>query len=243
VISYIVPAYNEERLLGRTLIALREAARLAVEPFEMIVVDDGSTDRTPQIAASHGARVVAVRHRHIAAARNAGARAARGGKLVFIDADTRVSAPVLRAAIAAMERGVAGGGCHVDFDGPLPLYARLMIATLHVVMDSFRLAAGCFVFSTREAFAACGGFDERLYGAEEVAISQALKRHGRFVILRERVLTSGRKLRSYSGREVWASLSRLMAGGAPAFRSREALDLWYRPRREDPADEQIRRAA
>jgi glycosyltransferase involved in cell wall biosynthesis len=243
VISYIVPAYNEERLLGRTLIALREAARLATEPYEIIVVDDGSTDRTPQIAASHGARVVAVRHRHIAAARNAGGRAARGDKLVFIDADTRVGAPVLRAVIAALDRGIAGGGCHVDFDGPLPLYARMMIATLHVVMGTMRLAAGCFVFCSREAFAASGGFDERLYGAEEIAMSRALQRQGRFVILPQRVLTSGRKLRAYTGREVFSTLRRLALGGVPALRTREALDLWYRPRRDDPADEQIRRAA
>lgn len=236
MVSYIVPAYNEERLIGRTLIALREAARLAVEPFEMIVVDDDSTDRTPAIAASHGARVVRVRHRHIAAARNAGARAARGGRLVFIDADTRVNRAVIAAALAAMERGAAGGGCLVDFDGPLPRWARAIAVLLRPMMRMGRLAAGCFLFCTREAFVATGGFDEQLYGAEEIAMSLALKRHGRFVVLGERVVTSGRKMRAYSGREVLATIGRLATGGVPALRSRTALDLWYRPRRDDPAD-------
>lgn len=241
MISYIIPAHNEERLLGRTLIALREAARLAVEPFEILVVDDGSTDRTPAIAADHGARVVRIRRRHIAAARNAGAREARGSKLVFIDADTRVHAPLLRAAIAAMDRGAIGGGCRVRFDDPLPAHARLMEQAVGLIMACTGYAAGCFVFCTREAFAASGGFDERLYAAEEIAISRALARRGRFVILRERAVTSGRKLRAYRTGEVLAILGRLVLGGWRGVRSRDALDLWYGPRREDPAGE--RRAA
>jgi glycosyltransferase involved in cell wall biosynthesis len=238
VISYIIPAHNEERLLGRTLIALREAARLAVEPYEILVVDDGSTDRTPSIAADHGARVVRIRRRHIAAARNAGAREARGSKLVFLDADTRVHAPLLRAAIAAMQRGAAGGGCRVRFDGPLPAHARLLEHAVELVMTCTGYAAGCFVFCSRDAFAACGGFDERLYAAEEIAISRSLARHGRFVILRERVETSGRKLRAYRLGEVLAILGRLLWGGWRSVRDRRALDPWYGPRREDPIEEQ-----
>src|ERR1700733_7156958 len=46
LISFVVPAYNEERLLGRTLEALHAAARAVAEPYELIVVDDGSTDGT-----------------------------------------------------------------------------------------------------------------------------------------------------------------------------------------------------
>lgn len=241
MISYIIPAHNEQRLLGRTLIALREAARLAVEPFEILVVDDGSTDRTPAIAADHGARVVRIRRRHIAAARNAGAREARGAKLVFIDADTRVHAPLLRAAITAMERGAIGGGCRVRFDDPLPVHARLLEHVAGLIMACTGYAAGCFVFCTREAFAACGGFDERLYAAEEIAISRALARRGRFVILRERAVTSGRKLRAYRLGEILALFARLAPGGWRSVRDRSALGLWYGPRREDPAEE--RRAA
>src|SRR5437867_3710963 len=89
-ISIIVPAYNEEALLGATLRALDEARRTLAEPSEIIVVDDGSSDRTGDIAAAGGARVVRVQLRQIAGARNAGARAARGDLLVFVDADTIV---------------------------------------------------------------------------------------------------------------------------------------------------------
>ena len=78
VISFIVPAYNEERLLGAALDALHAAARAAGEPYELIVVDDASTDRTATIAADHGAALVSVAHRQIAATRNSGARQATG---------------------------------------------------------------------------------------------------------------------------------------------------------------------
>jgi glycosyltransferase involved in cell wall biosynthesis len=104
-ISFIIPAYNEERYLGRTLNAIDQAARTLGEPAEVIVVDDASTDRTAAIAHAHGARVVSVRCRQIAATRNAGARDAQGEMLVFVDADTIVTEAAMRAAIAAM-RGV-----------------------------------------------------------------------------------------------------------------------------------------
>ena len=75
MLSVIVPAYNEELLIGRTLRALRAAGGALGQPFEVIVVDDASTDRTAAIAAEHGARVLSVHNRQIAATRNAGARA------------------------------------------------------------------------------------------------------------------------------------------------------------------------
>jgi glycosyltransferase involved in cell wall biosynthesis len=63
MISFIVPAYNEERLLGATLDALHVAGRASGERYELVVVDDGSTDRTAIIAHRHGALLVSVAHR------------------------------------------------------------------------------------------------------------------------------------------------------------------------------------
>src|SRR5262245_31989116 len=117
MISFIVPAYNEELLLGRTLTAVNAAARALGEPFEIVVADDASTDRTAAVAAEHGARVVSVRHRQIAATRNAGARAAQGALFLFVDADTVVTEAAVAAAVEAMRRGAVGGGCAIRFDG------------------------------------------------------------------------------------------------------------------------------
>jgi cellulose synthase/poly-beta-1,6-N-acetylglucosamine synthase-like glycosyltransferase len=114
MISFIVPAYNEELELSSTIAAIRAAAAAshATQPHEIIVVDDASADATAKIAERAGARVISINRRQIAAARNAGARAANGQYLFFVDA-TRESArrtlsrgspfwkPVMRAAAHA----------------------------------------------------------------------------------------------------------------------------------------------
>lgn len=236
MISFVVPAYNEERLLGRTLVALNQAGRSLGEPFEIVVVDDASTDHTADIAREHGARVVSVNHRQIAATRNAGAKAAAGGLFIFVDADTVVTGDVVRAAVAAIRGGAIGGGSVTHFDGHIPLYARFLLATAIPFYRLMGFAAGCFLFCTREVFQLVGGFDETMFGAEEAAMSRSLARHGPFVILREYVTTSGRKLRAYSARELLGELARLALSGPKSVRRREGLEMWYGDRRLDPGD-------
>lgn len=237
MISFIVPAYNEARLLGATLDALHSAGRAVGEPYEIVVSDDASTDETAAVAARHGAVVVTVAHRQIAATRNSGARRARGEWFVFVDADTIVTEAVVRSAVEALRGGAAGGGSAVRFDGAVPLYARLLMP---IVVWSFRtagLASGCFVYCTRSAFESVGGFDETYFGAEELVISRALKRCGRFVVLREAVTSSGRKLRTHSTWEFVGGLIRLALRGPRAVRGRKGMELWYGDRRDDPREE------
>jgi glycosyltransferase involved in cell wall biosynthesis len=234
MISFVVPAYNEERLIGATLRAIHDAARAAGEPYEVIVADDASSDNTATVAEGCGARVVRVTSRQIAATRNAGARHARGDFLVFVDADTLVTVAVVRAALRALREGAVGGGAAIRFEGRVPAYARLLEKPGVWLFRMARLAAGCFVFCSREAFEAVGGFDETLYGAEEIALSRALGRRGRFVVLREAVTTSGRKLRAHSGWELMRVLGALALRGPGSVRGRRGLGIWYEERREDP---------
>jgi glycosyltransferase involved in cell wall biosynthesis len=234
MLSFIVPAYNEESLIGQTLEALTRAARAADEPYEIVVADDASSDRTAEIAKEHGARVISVDRRQIAATRNAGAQEAIGDKLIFVDADTLVTEAVVRAAIEAMNRGAAGGGSAVNFDGRLPRYAELVHPMMVRFFRAAGFACGCFLFCTRQAFNAAGGFDEKLFASEEIWMSRALKRQGRFVVLQEPVVTSGRKLRMYSGKEVLRLFAGILVAGPKALRSRDGLEVWYGGRREDP---------
>jgi len=234
MISFIVPAYNEELLIGRTLTALHAAARETGEQYEIVVVDDGSTDATAEVAVEHGARVVRVQHRQIASTRNAGARAAAGDILMFVDADTIVTSATLGAALAALRAGAVAGGASLRLDGRIPWHGRVLLLVIRAGMRLGRLAAGCYVFCTREAFEAAGGFDEGLFASEEIALSRALARHGRVVILRETVLSSGRKLRTHSAWEILQMMSAVVRQGPQALRSRERLGLWYGSRRSDP---------
>ena len=106
--SIIIPAYNEERYLPRLLKSI-ETARSNYsggrDAIEVIVADNCSTDRTAQVAAERGARVVSVAKRRIAAARNGGARTAVGEILCFIDADSAVHPQTFDAIDRTMESG------------------------------------------------------------------------------------------------------------------------------------------
>jgi len=234
-LSFVVPAWNEEARLPATLAALHLAGRAAGASYEIVLADDGSSDRTAAIARAAGARVVTVAHRQIAATRNSGARAARGELLVFVDADTLVPPDVVRAALAAVGAGAVGGGAAARFDGTAPFWGRLALAAVVRLFRIARLAAGCFLYCRREDFEAVGGFDEALYASEEIPLSRALRRRGRFVVLREAVVTSGRKFRSHPAASQLKTLLSLVVAPRRGVRSRRRLGLWYDGSRE-PVD-------
>src|SRR5262245_1880364 len=181
MLSFIVPAHDEEPLIAATLRAIRLAADPSGRPYELIVVDDASTDRTAAIAATEGARVVSLAARHIARARNAGAAAATGDALVFVDADTLVTPDVVAATIAAIDSGVDGGGAALRLDEASQAYAKALMRLTTWAGRWLRWASGCYFFCTKQAFVGAGGFDERLYAGEEIALSRTFKRLGRFV--------------------------------------------------------------
>ena len=225
MLSIIVPAHNEAQFISPTLAALADAVRGLDEPHEIVVVNDSSSDATGAIAKSHGARVVDVNVHQIAAARNAGARAAAGDLFVFVDADTIVPPRLLRAALDAMRAGAVGGGSAATFEATAPRWAHRAIALAAWIMRVAQWAPGCFFFARRDAFERAGGFDERYFASEEIHLSRAMKRIGRFVVLRDSVLTSARKAEHYSmTHSLWLMLRMMWPG---SLKSREGLEFWY----------------
>jgi glycosyltransferase involved in cell wall biosynthesis len=232
MISFIVPAHNEEVWVGRCVSAIRNGAQSLGELHEIIVVDDASSDATASIARQQGAQVVRVEHRQIAATRNAGAQQAHGDILFFVDADTLASAPAIQSALRAIRAGAVGGGCVPRFEGWLPWWFRLTEPLIEPAVRLVRfLPSGTFLFCTRTAFQTAGGFDENYYAAEEVVFVAALKRQGRFAILAETVVTSGRKAREHSFFSLARQFTRLMVRGPSGLRSRKGLEYWYEPER------------
>jgi glycosyltransferase involved in cell wall biosynthesis len=233
MISFIVPAHNEQACLGRTLQAIHESAGAAGQPYEIIVVDDASTDATAEIARQNNARVINVNHRQIAATRNSGGRAAQGERLFFVDADTIIKPRVVAAALRCADKGATGGGAPARFDGEAPLYAQLLLWYLGLWMRLAGIAGGAFLFCTRDAFHTVGGFDERLFGAEDAAMSWALKREGRFVVLWRYVLTSGRRMRGMRGPQMLAGLIRMAFFPGMLTQRSAVKKIWYESDRKD----------
>jgi glycosyltransferase involved in cell wall biosynthesis len=230
--SFIIPAHNEELELAATLDAIHTAASHAGQPYEIIVVDDSSTDTTQEIASRASAKVIKIERRQIAAARNAGGRAARGDHLFFVDADTRINRIHVTQALAALEAGYAGGSARVVLDGIIPFWGRVLLHAFGTLYFGLNLGAGAFLFTTRGNFKAVGGFDEQYFAGEEVYFSLALRKLGHFKVLREPIVTSGRKLRMYPAKQFLRNFFGVIVGGPRAVRSRAKLHLWYDGKRE-----------
>lgn len=238
-LSVVIPAWNEEQLLPACLESV--CANLGDEALgldvELIVVDNNSTDRTAAVAEAGGARVVFEAVNQIARARNAGAAAATGDWLLFLDADSRLN-PGLAAGLQQVLESDRRVGCGTTMHmAGLPWWALAMMRTWNGVSRLCRWAAGSFLACRTEAFRDVGGFSDALYAAEEIDLSRRLKRWGRargqtFTILHRYPLqTSGRKLKLYSGREIAAQFGRLLARPRRSLHSREDLGLWYDGRR------------
>jgi glycosyltransferase involved in cell wall biosynthesis len=232
VICFIFSACNNEQLLGQILESIHSTALAIGKPYEVVVVDDGSTDQTSVIAKNHGALVVSFCHRAISATRHSGAKVAMGDLFFFVDADTVVNREVVLSAIHALR-----GGAAFEFDGDISLHARLILPAIVLLLRWTGIATGCFLFCTKTAFQAVGGFDETYFGAEEIVLSHALRRHGRFKVLPVSVTTFGRKLRTFSSREWMTMVFYIARQGRSAVQQRQGMELWYGERRDDPDKE------
>jgi hypothetical protein len=101
---------------------------------------------------------------------------------------------------------------------------------------SANLGVGAFMFMRRESFEKAGGFDEQYFAGEEMYLTLALKKLGRFKLLAEPITTSARKVRMHSGGHVFWQWIGMMLGGKAALQSRERLSLWYDGKREHRAN-------
>ncbi len=194
MLSVVIPARNEAATLGDTLAHLAAAAPRHGAP-EIVVAVGGSTDGTAAVAAAGGARVVAGGDPCRAGLLNAGARAARGGTLLFLHADTLVPAGYLEAISGALgDPDVVGGA----FDFEFRERAWQLGAMAAINRARCRLTGNFYgdqaIFVRRAVFERLGGFPPRQL-FEDLLFSQAMRRAGRVVLLRgRRVRASGRRL-------------------------------------------------
>lgn len=239
-ISIVIPAFNEERLLAQTLAEVNRArAGFAAAGLtsELIVCDNNSTDRTAEIARANGATVVFEPINQIGRARNRGAAAATGDWLLFIDADSHPSPELFADVAAAIHSGhCLAGGCVIRLAGN-HRFAQWLTRGWNWVSRKRRLLAGSFIFVETAAFREIGGFDHQFFTGEELDLSKRLqalarKTKRKIVILhRHPLLTSDRKVRLYSSRELLGFMLRAALRPKRVMQDKAACYAWYDGRR------------
>ena len=189
-LTFILPALDEAAGLMATLSPLQS---LRAQGHEVILVDGGSRDGTPDLAVPWVDRVLTA-PRGRARQMNAGAAATQGEALVFLHADTRLpedAAPLIQGAL----RERLWGRFDVRITGR-PRVLKLVARLMNLRSRLTGIATGDqALFVRREAFTAVGGFPDQPL-IEDIELSKRLKRLGPPACLRQRVLTSGRRWES-----------------------------------------------
>lgn len=202
-ISVVIPAYNEEKFIGKTLRSLKEQD---FKDFELIVVDNNSTDKTAIIAKRSGAKVIFEPRQGVGYARQAGFLVAGGEIIATTDADTILPKDWVSRIIKEFENNhqvVAFGGlCHI-YSGPLiaRILSKIFLVYSGGILWKIRtLVSGtCYLIGSnlavrKSAFFKIGGFKENLQTLEDGNLSERIKKVGKVNFEPKLlVLTSGRR--------------------------------------------------
>ncbi len=239
-LSIIVPAFNEERLISESLRQINAALVTFTQrgwTTELIVCNNNSTDRTAELAQAAGAQVVFEPVNQIARARNAGAAAATGDWLIFVDADSHPTADLFADVAEQIISGTCiAGGSTMKLDTTL-LLPRAVAGFWNQVSRVTRWLAGSFIFCEAATFRSIGGFSHELFAAEEIEFSQRLKKQARtsgkriIVLHRHPLHTSARKIHLYTIREHLTFMTKTVLGRGRSLNDRDACKIWYDGRR------------
>lgn len=197
LVSVIIPAHNEEAYLEQTLTALR---RQRYPRYEVIVVANGCTDRTADVARSRCHRLVVLSQKGLGVSRNLGARMASGDLLIFLDADTLLTSGALGSIVKKFSRRDAAATLRGRPD--TNRFAYHLIYFLKNFTHRFHLHGGSsgVIICWKKHFVQLGGFDEALEVSENSDLIRRLKRFGRYRYLD--AVTATTSMRRYERRGV-----------------------------------------
>jgi glycosyltransferase involved in cell wall biosynthesis len=174
LISIIIPAYNEEKLIKR---AINSIKRQPYKNYEMIIVANGCTDKTPDIAKKYTDKFFDLKERDISKSKNIGAQHAGGDILVFFDADSVMSENLLKDIKKAVEEGYAGGVCRTFGDNN-KLKTRIYWWLGHIYNHVY-LLPHALIFCKKSAFKKVKGYDPGLRIAEDSTLLRKIMKKGK----------------------------------------------------------------
>jgi GT2 family glycosyltransferase len=176
--SVVIAAYNSQATIGACVESLKT---LRYPDYEIIVVDDGSTDSTAQIAEAAGVRVIHTEHRGLASARNLGIEAASGEIVAFIDSDARADSDWLYHLVEAIVRRNAAAASGPNFAPKgsdresAYAFAPGIPREVRGAGDELIQLCGCNMAITKSALKSVGGFDTSFIAAgDDVDLSWRL---------------------------------------------------------------------
>ncbi len=211
LVTAIVAAYDEARHIRACLDSLRSQTHA---PLEILVADDGSRDKTAEIASGvPGVRVLRLPHAGKARAINAAAREARGTILLFLDADLIFDPRYVEALVAPILAGDAVGTSHATerVANPRNVWSRCLQARqglppdLRISLSPEQIVEGSTIYRAirKDAFAAVGGFDDAGY-LDDQTLFPKVGRRGRFVVEAVCSHQNPDRLREVFASGVWA---------------------------------------
>ena len=197
-ISVIIPAHNEQNYLGATLDALRKQD---YPEWEIIVVANGCTDCTADVAQGKCHRLVTLAHKNLGVARNLGARMATGELLVFLDADTSLEPGALRAIGEQFTERCAGGTLKGQPDSDRLAYRAIYWLKNFTHRFIVHNGSSGVIICWKQDFTRVGGFDEKLELRENSDLIRRLKQFGHYKYIGSATATTS--MRRYERRGIW----------------------------------------
>jgi glycosyltransferase involved in cell wall biosynthesis len=195
MISIIIPAHNEEAYLRQTLEALHHQN---YDWFEIIVVANGCTDKTAEVARGNCHRLIVLSQKSLGVARNLGARMARGDLLLFLDADTTVEPMALRRISQDFSPDYAAGTLKGCPDSPRLLYRAFYWVKNFIHRWLIHSGSCGVILCWKEHFVHVGGFDEGLEVRENSELINRLRFFGKYKFIHE--VTATTSMRRYDQR-------------------------------------------
>jgi GT2 family glycosyltransferase len=210
-VSVIIPALNEERYIEQCLRSIR-GLDYPSSRLEVIVIDNGSIDRTVSIAKDYADKLYILRHARVGALRNYGASEASADILAFLDADCVVRPSWLQWAVRSLSVGPCVTGAEYEVSENATWVERAWFSQTRRGRHVTTHINGGNLFVHKQLFNKVGGFDVSLVSGEDYEFCQRVRRYGKIIAdSRIRVVHMGnpKTLRQFFRREVWHGLGML----------------------------------
>jgi len=187
-ISFVIPVRNDAVRLERCLTSIRTAAH-AMGDVEVLVVDNGSTDRSPEVARAQGARVLVIENVRVSELRNRGAHATTGDILAFVDADNEIGEGWIDAAVETLQAGAGATGA-LYLAPPNGTWVQRSYGLLRGTTKGQHVAewlgSGNLAIR-RRVFESVGGFDTALEACEDVDLCNRVRAAGHQIVADARI--------------------------------------------------------